>query len=161
MKKRILLYTLLHLSATAFCQDTYKDPYAIFGHKSNTKYETIVDEMLYVKNGDTTSPIKAMAFNVENNVVLIFGKNDSLIDKKDIQPEQVLRFISSDPLSAQYPELTPYQFASNRPIQATDIDGLEAYFNNSGEFIKWGRDKSQTAPVIFVSGSTSIQLEHV
>jgi RHS repeat-associated protein len=36
------------------------------------------------------------------------------------------RFIGVDPITAQYPELTPYQFASNTPIQAVDLDGLEA-----------------------------------
>lgn len=35
------------------------------------------------------------------------------------------RFLSVDPLTADYPELTPYQFASNSPIQNIDIDGLE------------------------------------
>ena len=36
------------------------------------------------------------------------------------------RFLSEDPITAEYPELTPYQFASNTPIQAIDLDGLEA-----------------------------------
>jgi hypothetical protein len=31
-----------------------------------------------------------------------------------------------DPLARDYPELTPFQFASNTPIWAIDIDGLEA-----------------------------------
>ncbi|HBG70621.1 MAG: hypothetical protein A2W93_09640 [Bacteroidetes bacterium GWF2_43_63] len=38
------------------------------------------------------------------------------------------RFLSADPLIVQeqkYPELSPYQFASNRPIDAIDLDGLE------------------------------------
>ena len=35
------------------------------------------------------------------------------------------RFLSVDPITAQYPELTPYQFASNRPIDGIDLDGLE------------------------------------
>jgi hypothetical protein len=34
--------------------------------------------------------------------------------------------LSVDPLKKDYPELTPYQFASNTPIQAIDLDGLEA-----------------------------------
>jgi hypothetical protein len=34
--------------------------------------------------------------------------------------------VSVDPLSKKYPELSPYQFASNNPIQFVDIDGLEA-----------------------------------
>ena len=37
------------------------------------------------------------------------------------------RFLSVDPISKKYPELTPYQFASNTPIQAVDLDGLEAW----------------------------------
>jgi RHS repeat-associated protein len=41
------------------------------------------------------------------------------------------RFVSVDPLSKDYPELTPYQFASNTPIQAIDLDGLEAYLPSS------------------------------
>jgi len=35
------------------------------------------------------------------------------------------RFQSVDPITKQYPELTPYQFASNNPIRFIDIDGLE------------------------------------
>ncbi len=37
------------------------------------------------------------------------------------------RFLSVDPLTREYSMLTPYQFASNRPIDGIDIDGLE-YF---------------------------------
>src|SRR5690606_27795529 len=33
---------------------------------------------------------------------------------------------SVDPLTRGYPMLTPYQFASNTPIVAIDLDGLEA-----------------------------------
>lgn len=35
------------------------------------------------------------------------------------------RFLSVDPITAEYPDLTPYQFASNTPIWAIDLDGLE------------------------------------
>jgi RHS repeat-associated protein len=37
----------------------------------------------------------------------------------------IARFPSVDPITKKYPELTPYQFASNTPIAAIDIDGLE------------------------------------
>jgi len=36
------------------------------------------------------------------------------------------KFLSMDPLSKSYPMLTPYQFASNTPVWAIDLDGLEA-----------------------------------
>jgi len=35
------------------------------------------------------------------------------------------KFLSIDPLTNNYPELTPFQFASNQPIWGIDIDGLE------------------------------------
>ncbi len=35
------------------------------------------------------------------------------------------RFVSVDPLAAEYPFYTPYQYAGNKPIIAIDIDGLE------------------------------------
>jgi RHS repeat-associated protein len=37
------------------------------------------------------------------------------------------RFLSVDPLTRQYPMLTPYQFASNDPIESIDLDGLERH----------------------------------
>ncbi len=39
---------------------------------------------------------------------------------------QYAKFLSVDPLTKSYPELTPYQFASNTPLWAIDLDGLEA-----------------------------------
>ena len=36
------------------------------------------------------------------------------------------KFLSQDPLFKTYPWLTPYQFASNSPIWAVDLDGLES-----------------------------------
>jgi RHS repeat-associated protein len=35
------------------------------------------------------------------------------------------KFLSVDPLTKSYPELTPYQFASNKPINGVDLDGAE------------------------------------
>ncbi len=38
---------------------------------------------------------------------------------------QIGRFPQLDPLTNEYPELTPYQYTSNDPITNIDIDGLE------------------------------------
>lgn len=35
--------------------------------------------------------------------------------------------MSEDPVAKEYPELTPYQFTSNRPIDGLDLDGWEWY----------------------------------
>ena len=39
---------------------------------------------------------------------------------------RLARFFSVDPLTAKYPMLSSYQFASNTPIMADDLDGAEA-----------------------------------
>jgi RHS repeat-associated protein len=43
-----------------------------------------------------------------------------------IYDPRIAKFLSIDPLTSDYPELTPYQFASNIPIAAIDLDGMEA-----------------------------------
>jgi RHS repeat-associated protein len=39
---------------------------------------------------------------------------------------RTIRFPGVDPLTASFPMLTPYQFASNSPLANVDLDGLEA-----------------------------------
>jgi RHS repeat-associated protein len=58
------------------------------------------------------------------------------------------KFLSVDPLTKGYPELTPYQFASNTPIQAIDLDGLEAYavFNKATSQLALIPDMSKLNP---------------
>ncbi|MDB5138891.1 MAG: cell well associated RhsD protein [Mucilaginibacter sp.] len=42
-----------------------------------------------------------------------------------IYDPRIGRFLSVDPITGKYPELTSYQFASDRPIDGVDQDGLE------------------------------------
>ena len=42
-----------------------------------------------------------------------------------IYDKRICKFLSLDPLQKKYPYLTPYQFASNRPIDGIDLDGAE------------------------------------
>ena len=55
---------------------------------------------------------------------------------------RVGRFLSVDPITRQYPELTPYQFASNRPIDGIDLDGLE--YATFTIFVQYGKVKNIT-----------------
>jgi RHS repeat-associated protein len=56
-------------------------------------------------------------------------ENDADWDVQDygfrIYKPEISKFLSVDPLTQSYPELTPYQFASNSPISGIDLDGLE------------------------------------
>ena len=49
-----------------------------------------------------------------------------------IYDPRIGRFLSVDPISDDYPELTPYQFSSNSPIENIDIDGLEGTSKTKG-----------------------------
>jgi RHS repeat-associated protein len=52
-----------------------------------------------------------------------------------IYNERLGRFLSVDPLTKDYAELTPYQFASNTPICAIDLDGKEMYYAADGTLL--------------------------
>ncbi len=63
------------------------------------------------------------------------------------------RFTSVDQLTAKYPELTTFQFASNCPISGVDLDGLEYFYSSDGKFFgKWGKDGR-----IFVVNSEEVE----
>ncbi|MEZ4909520.1 MAG: hypothetical protein R2774_01530 [Saprospiraceae bacterium] len=57
------------------------------------------------------------------------------------------KFLSVDPITDEYPELTPYQFASNRPIQGIDLDGLEFFIPTT---------LLSTSPVISTTSATTL-----
>ena len=54
-----------------------------------------------------------------------YGNGNSIDYGARINDPRLGRFLSVDPLTRKYPYLTPYQFASNTPIWAIDLDGLE------------------------------------
>jgi len=64
-------------------------------------------------------------FNGKENDNEIKGVGDQQDYGMRIYDPRVGRFLSVDPVSNKYPELTPYQFASNRPIDGIDLDGKE------------------------------------
>jgi RHS repeat-associated protein len=80
-------------------------------------------------------------FNGQERDNELKGEGNSINYKARIQDTRLGRFLSVDPLAKDYPMLTPYQFASNTPVQAIDLDGLEAYYTVSGGFIcQYGTD---------------------
>jgi RHS repeat-associated protein len=68
-----------------------------------------------------------------------------------IYDSRIGKFLSVDPLNKDYPMLTPYQFASNTPIWAIDLDGLEAYYTPNGAFYGWGSITGDNAPTMCVT----------
>ena len=68
-------------------------------------------------------------FNGKENDNEVKGQGNQQDYGMRIYDNRLGRFLSVDPLTADYPELTPYQFASNRPIDGIDLDGLEYHQN--------------------------------
>lgn len=66
-------------------------------------------------------------FNGKENDIEVKGDGNQQDYGMRISGPRLGRFLSVDPITKEYPELTPYQFASNTPIRAIDLDGLEAY----------------------------------
>ena len=65
-------------------------------------------------------------FNGKENDNEVKGEGNQQDYGMRIYDPRLGRFLSVDPIDYKYPELTPYQFASNTPLWAVDIDGLEA-----------------------------------
>ncbi|HRF25286.1 MAG TPA: RHS repeat-associated core domain-containing protein [Chitinophagaceae bacterium] len=64
-------------------------------------------------------------FNGKENDNEVKGEGNQQDYGQRIYDTRLGRFLSTDPFTKIYPELTPYQFASNRPIDGIDLDGLE------------------------------------
>jgi len=64
-------------------------------------------------------------FNGKENDNEVKGEGNQQDYGMRIYDVRIGRFLSVDPLTKEYPMLNPYQFASNRPIDGIDLDGLE------------------------------------
>ncbi|MDI9319333.1 MAG: RHS repeat-associated core domain-containing protein [Phycisphaerales bacterium] len=79
-----------------------------------------------------------MGYNGKQKDDEVYGKGNFQDYGFRMLDNRIMRFISEDPLTKKYPMLTPFQFASNSPIRASDLDGLEADY---GYFFRsmWGQ----------------------
>ena len=79
-------------------------------------------------------------FNGKENDNDVKGEGNQQDYGMRIYDPRLGRFLSTDPLTKQHPQLTPYQFASNSPISGIDLDGLEFYYTADGKLLgKFGK----------------------
>ncbi|RFM27496.1 RHS repeat domain-containing protein [Deminuibacter soli] len=79
-------------------------------------------------------------FNGKENDNEVKGEGNEQDYGMRIYDTRLARFLSIDPMSSKFPMLTPYQFASNKPIIAVDLDGAEAFMktiqhNSTGKVV--------------------------
>ena len=119
MHRNIIIFSLL-----VFLADTVhaQNPYAALGIE--TKVLTLTEGKYpeFIPN-DTFMVIGSVMLNTITGEVVKFLDPDTTTYSFD--PTISTRFLSVDPIAREFPELTPYQFASNRPIDGIDLDGLE------------------------------------
>jgi RHS repeat-associated protein len=72
-------------------------------------------------------------FNGKENDNEVKGEGNQVEYGERYYDPRIGRFYSVDPLQKKYPGLTSYQFASNTPISAIDLDGKEAYIPWNGK----------------------------
>ena len=83
---------------------------------------------MLIPNRHGNSGVYRYGFNGKENDNEVMGEGNFEDYGMRMYNTRIGRFFNVDPLTKKYPELTPYQFASNTPIQAIDLDGLEAFF---------------------------------
>jgi RHS repeat-associated protein len=81
----------------------------------------------YVLNGDSSY---RFAFNGKEKTNEIYGNSDAYDYGMRMYDPRLGRFMSVDPISNKFPQLSPYQYASNNPILNIDVDGLEGTKSN-------------------------------
>ena len=124
--KKIIFLTASILYGILSAQNNIPNPYASIG-KHMPKVATLT-------NGAYDE------FHLQTALVLINGdaidrKTGELVYSEDTHPRQIdslkkelddkFRFLSVDPLTKEYANLTPYQFAHNTPVIGSDLDGKE------------------------------------
>ncbi len=73
----------------------------------------------------TVGTLYRYGFNGKENDNEVKGEGNQQDYGMRVYDPRLGKFLSVDPITKSYPELTPYQFASNTPIGAIDLDGLE------------------------------------
>lgn len=80
------------------------------------------------------SSLYRYGFNGKENDNEVKGEGNQIDYGKRVYDPRLGRFLSTDPLTSQFPYYTPYQYAGNKPIWATDLDGAEELILPRGGF---------------------------
>ena len=112
------------------------NPYASFGYESEVKYETNISSLLTVHNADTNSIHKKIAFDFERKFVYYLNENDSILETDSFEGDNIMVWLSVDPLSSEYPSLSPYAFVADNPIIYIDPDGRRIVLGGNAGVIK-------------------------
>ena len=132
MSKTILFSLIICFCwATTKAQNEMPNPFAEFGYTpkmatlSKGKYVEYFDQ-------DTIVRIGGAVFNTVTMKIMGFVEEDSIHSEYNLKPEIVSRWLSPDPLAAEYTSWSPYNFVNDNPIIYIDPDGQAVEFAGKG-----------------------------
>ena len=117
----IFLASFLFCIINLFSQNA--NPYSIFGYESKIEYKLPMDKLFRINNTDTASPIKAITIDFDNSLLYFLAEYDVILDTMTVNSEDILIWLSVDPLAHKYPHLSPYVYCANNPLKFIDPDG--------------------------------------
>lgn len=91
-------------------------------------------------------------FNGKENDNEVKGEGNQQDYGMRIYDTRLGRFLSTDPLTHDYPWYTPYQFAGNKPIWALDLDGAEEWYYYD-KVSGWTKSQLFSGPFIAEEGN--------
>ena len=62
-----------------------------------------------------------------------------------------MRFLAPDPLTDQFPDISPWAYCHDNPVNRIDPTGQRDYFNNKGQFVRHVDDGNEHAYMLMTS----------
>jgi len=128
---------ILLIALLAPCLAHAQQPFEEYGYKpkvatlSNGKYVEFFDQ-------DTLVEIGSVVLNTNNGELVFFVTYDTAYSEATLQPEVISRWISPDPLAAEFYDYSPYNFSVNNPLRFVDPDGqapFDQVINSKGDIV--------------------------
>lgn len=111
------------------------------------------------RHGSVDSDSYRYGFQGQEKDDEVKGEGNSYNYKFRMHDPRLMRFFATDPLEKKYTYLTPYQFSSNQPIHASELEGLESASELEpyvGVSLNWGsNNKSVSLTSSATIGSTN------
>lgn len=103
-----------------------QNPYSIFGSDGillTTEYEGKREYKPDITNKDKTSSLTKL--DTQTGIATLSDKNGKILTQKQPDTKEKARWLSVDPLSEKYYDLSPYNYCGNSPLRYVDLTGTE------------------------------------
>jgi len=119
MNKLLLFFAIIVGFISTQAQD---NPFSEYGYtpKIATLSQGQFNESF---DNDTIVQIGSVLFNTKSKQIVAFVEYDTLFSEETLEPDIVSRWMSPDPLAAQFSSRSPYEAFASNPVYYIDPDG--------------------------------------